>query len=323
MTDTVAIGSNGPAPVERAAPESGRVPHSAPAIAKANGIELCYDTFGDPKASPLVLIMGLASQMIAWDDTFCARLASRGYWVIRFDNRDIGLSTKFNQYGTPNIKLVVAAHLIGIRKKIPYTLGDLANDVVGLLDTLGIERAHIVGASMGGMVAQEVAIRYPNRVRTLTVIMSTSGERGLPGPTPEALAVLAAPAPADKQAYIENYRKTWRVLRGPGSFPDDEARDAERAEANFARGLNPSAVGRQLAAILTADRRGRALAKLTVPTLVVHGTADPLVPVQCGIDIAERVPGAKRLIIEGMGHALPISAWNRIIDAIAQHAVSA
>jgi pimeloyl-ACP methyl ester carboxylesterase len=320
MTNTGVTANNTPAPSGSTPPLLG-VRHSDPAMAKSNGIELCYDTFGDPGAPPILLIMGLASQMIAWHDEFCARLASRGYWVIRFDNRDIGLSTKFNQYGTPNVKLVGAARLIGIKKKVPYTMRDLANDTIGLLDALGIDRAHVVGASMGGMVAQEVAIRYPKRVRTLTVIMSTSGERGLPGPTPAALAVLGAPVPADKQAYIENYKRTWRVLRGPGSFPEDEARDAERAEANFARGLNPTAVPRQLAAILTADRRGPALRKLTVPTLVIHGTADPLIPVQCGIDITERVPGAKRLLVEGMGHALPTSKWDQIIDAVAQHAV--
>ena len=316
MTNTGATVSNPPTGTGSVRPLFG-VRHTEPAFAKANGIELCYDTFGDPGTPPILLIMGLASQMIAWHDEFCARLASRGYWVIRFDNRDIGLSTKFNQYGVPNVKLVGAARLLGIRKKVPYTLRDLANDVVGLLDALGIGRAHIVGASMGGMVAQEVAIRYPNRVRSLTVIMSTSGERGLPGPTREALAVLGTPVPANKQAYIENYKKTWR---GPRSFPEDEARDAERAEAIYARGLNPSAVPRQLAAILTADRRGPALKKLAVPTLVIHGAADPLIPVQCGIDIAERVPGAKRLIIEGMGHALPMSMWDQVIDAVAQHA---
>ena len=188
MTSTDVIANNRPA-----AADPGRlvfgVRHSEPAFAKSNGIELCYDTFGDPQSPPILLIMGLASQMTAWHEEFCARLAARGYRVIRFDNRDIGLSTKFNEYGIPNIKLVGAARLLGIKKKVPYTLRDLANDAVGLLDALGIDRAHIVGASMGGMVAQEVVIRYPNRVRTLTVIMSTSGERGLPGPTPDALAV--------------------------------------------------------------------------------------------------------------------------------------
>jgi pimeloyl-ACP methyl ester carboxylesterase len=305
------------------ASESGQtllgVRHTEPAFAKSNGIELCYDTFGDPHSPPMLLIMGLASQMIAWHDEFCARLAARGFWVIRFDNRDIGLSTKFNEYGTPNLTVITAARMLGKKMKVPYTLRDLANDAIGLLDALGVERAHIVGASMGGIVAQEIAIHYPRRVRTLTTIMSTSGEPRLPRPTPAAMAVLRAPVPLTKADYIENYKRTWRVLRGSG-FAEDEAHDVERAEANYVRGLNPTAVGRQMAAILTADRRGAALKRLTVPTLVIHGSADPLLPVQCGIDIADKVPGAKRLIIKGMGHALPISKWDEIIGAITEHA---
>ena len=319
MTNTAATESNTAIASAPGQPRLG-VRHSEPAFAKSNGIEICYDSFGDPQSPPILLIMGLASQMTAWHDEFCARLAARGYWVIRFDNRDIGLSTKFIQHGTPNIAVMMAAQMLGKPTSAPYTLRDMANDAIGLLDTLGIERAHIVGASMGGAIAQEIAIHYPQRVRTLTTIMSSSGERGLPPPTPAALAVLAAPAPANKQEYLDNYQRTWRVLRGPG-FPEDEAHDLERAEANYVRGLNPTAVGRQLAAIIASGSRGDALKRVNVPTLVIHGTTDPLVPVQCGIDIAEKVPGAKRLIIEGMGHALPISKWDQIIDAVAQHAV--
>jgi pimeloyl-ACP methyl ester carboxylesterase len=320
MADTVEIASDASAPVGAGEGTSQRVRHSKPAMAKSNGIELCYDTFGDPAAAPLLLIMGLGSQMIAWDDEFCARLAARGFWVIRFDNRDIGLSTKFHQAGVPNVAAAMMAQMMGKPTGAPYTLRDMADDAVGLLDALGIDTAHVIGVSMGGAIAQEMAIHYPHRLRTLTTIMSTSGEPGLPSPKPEALAILTAPAPPDKAAYVENYQRTWRVLRGPG-FPLDEARDRERAEATYARGLNPAGLARQLAAIIASGSRGKALMSVTVPTLVIHGDADPLVPVTCGIDVADKIPGAKRVIIEGMGHALPIGMWDRIIGAIAQHAV--
>jgi pimeloyl-ACP methyl ester carboxylesterase len=305
------------------APGAGRSdrhdPHSAPAIAKSNGIELCYDTFGDPKATPLLLIMGLASQMIVWDDEFCAELAAHGYWVIRFDNRDIGLSTKLDRLGVPNVAAAMMARLLGKRVAAPYMLRDMAGDAIGLLDALAIDRTHVVGASMGGAIAQEMAIHYPQRLRTLTLIMSSSGAPGLPRPKLKAMAVLMAPAPNDKTTYLKQYRRTWRVLRGRG-FPLDEARDRERAEATYARGLNPAGAARQLVAIIASGSRADALRHVAVPTLVIHGAADPLLPVACGIDLAERIPGAKRLIIEGMGHALPISSWHQIIEAIAQHA---
>ena len=201
----------------------------------------------------------------------------------------------------------------------PYTLSDMAADVIGLLDALDIEAAHVVGASMGGAIAQTLAIEHPQRLRTMTTIMSTSGAPGLPPPKPEALQLLLTPTPTEQAAYYQRYLQTWKVLRGPG-FPLDEARDLERAAQTFVRGLNPAGVARQLAAILASGSRGEALRAVRVPTLVIHGDADPLVPVECGIDVAQRVPGAKRLIVEGMGHALPIPKWPQIIDAIAAHA---
>ena len=202
----------------------------------------------------------------------------------------------------------------------PYLLSDMADDVVGLLDALGIASAHIVGASMGGAIAQTLAIHHPERVRTLTSIMATSGAPGLPPPTPEALAMLLRPAPTTQAAYFEGYVQTWNLLRA-GSFPLDEARDLSRAGQNFARGLNPAGVARQLVAIVASGSRKEALAGVRVPTLVIHGDVDPLVPLACGVDVAESVPGAKLLVIKGMGHALPISMWPQIIDAIAAHAV--
>ena len=299
--------------------ESASGTHGAAATVEANGIALHYDSFGDPSAPPLLLIMGLATQMIAWDEAFCAELASRGYWVIRFDNRDIGLSQRFDEKGVPNIMALLPSVLLGKRVDAPYTLADMADDAIGLLDTLKIRAAHVVGASMGGAIGQEMAIHHPERLLTLTSIMSSTGEPGLPPPTPEALQVLLTPAPTDRDAYLDSHARTYKVLRGPG-FPIDEARDRERAERVFARGLNPAGAARQLVAVFASGSRKAALATVSVPTLVIHGDADPLIPVACGTATANAIPGAELLIIEGMGHALPISMWPRIIEAIAQHA---
>jgi pimeloyl-ACP methyl ester carboxylesterase len=295
------------------------VAHSKPAIANANGIELCYDTFGDRAAPPMVLIMGLAAQMIAWDDDFCGELASRGYWVVRFDNRDIGLSTKFAQHGVPDVMAMLGMLLQGKAVPAPYTLRDMAADTIGLMDALGIKSAHVIGASMGGAIAQEIAIRHPARLRTLTSIMSSTGEPGLTQPTPEAMQILMAPTPTDRDAYFERYRQTWRVLRGPG-FPLDEARDVGRAAETFARGLNPPGVARQLAAIMASGSRKEALAAVKTPALVIHGDADPLVRLDGGEATARAIPGAKLMVIVGMGHALPIPMWPQIIAAIEGHA---
>ena len=292
---------------------------AAAAFAKTNGIELCYDSFGDPAAAPLLLIMGLASQMIAWDDSFCKQLAARGYWVIRFDNRDIGRSTYLTAAGVPDAGAALMAALAGRPVQAPYLLRDMADDAVGLLDALGIKSAHIVGASMGGAIAQLLAIHHPTRVRTLTSIMATTGEPGLPPPTQQAMAVLLKPPPRNKSDYLQSFQQTWKVLR-VGSFPEDEARDIERAERNFARGLNPAGVARQLVAIVASGSRKRALASVRAPALIIHGDVDPLVPLACGTDTQRSIPGARMHVIKGMGHALPISMWPSIIDAIAAHA---
>jgi pimeloyl-ACP methyl ester carboxylesterase len=290
-----------------------------PALARANGIELCYDTFGDRDAAPLILIMGLAAQMIAWDEEFCAQLADRGFWVIRFDNRDIGLSTKLQQFPVPDLASLIKQQLLGEPVAAPYTLRDMAADTVGLMDALGIAAGHVVGASMGGAIAQEMAIHYPSRVRTLTSIMSSTGEPGLPPPTAEAMAILLAPMPTDRESYLVRYAQTWRVLRGLG-FLLDEARDAERAGEIFERGLNPPGVARQLAAIVASGSRKDALRAVHVPALVIHGDVDPLVPVAGGIATANAIAGAKLVVMKGMGHALPISMWPQIIEAIVSHA---
>jgi pimeloyl-ACP methyl ester carboxylesterase len=291
-------------------------------MAKANGIELCYETFGTPDAEPLVLIMGLGAQMIHWDDEFCRDLASRGFRVIRFDNRDIGKSTRMSG-GKPLRPIeLLKLRIFKIAPEAPYKLWDMARDVVGLLDALGISKAHIVGASMGGMIAQEIAMQYPDRVLSLTSIMSSTGNPKLPQATREASAILLAPPPTTKAEYIERFGQTWKVLRG-GSFPLDEAKDRERAERTYARGLNPAGVGRQLRAILASGSRKDRLGSVRAPTLVIHGTIDPLVRMEAGKDTAASIPGAKLLLVEGMGHALPIPMWPTIIGAIAEHAKNA
>jgi pimeloyl-ACP methyl ester carboxylesterase len=295
------------------------IARTRPAVVRANGIELNYDTFGDEGAPPMVLIMGLASQMIAWDEGFCGALAARGFRVVRFDNRDVGLSSRLDHLGVPNVALLMLGRLAGQLTQAPYTISDMARDAVGLLDALGIDTAHVVGASMGGAIAQTMAIEHPRRLRSLCSIMATSGDPSLPPPTPEALQLLMTPTPTDEAGYTRRYLQVMRVLRGPG-FPLDEARDVERAAQNFARGVYPPGVARQLVAILASGSRKAALAHVRVPTLVIHGDADPLVPVECGLDVADTVPDAQRLIVEGMGHALPVPMWPRIVEAIATHA---
>jgi pimeloyl-ACP methyl ester carboxylesterase len=290
------------------------IPHSDEASVKANGLDIVYDTFGNASAPPMLLVMGLGGQMIAWDDEFCAALAGLGYWVIRFDNRDVGLSTKFDQAGIPDIP----AMMQGAPIPPPYSLRDMAADAVGLLDALDIESAHVVGVSMGGMIAQEMAINWPDRVRTLTSIMSTTGDPELPT-CPDTAALLVAPAPTDREGYLEHSLQIWRVLNGP-HLPLDEKRTREQAGNSFDRGLSPAGTMRQLAAIIGSRSRREALTAVRVPTLVIHGDADPLVPVEGGIDTAEAIPGAELLIIEGMGHNLPPAVAPRVIEAIVRHA---
>src|SRR5882757_7322073 len=293
--------------------------HQPPQIAHANGIDICYEIFGDANAEPLLLIMGLGAQMIHWDDEFCRQLAARGFRVIRFDNRDIGKSGRLSGGKRLTPLELLKLRFLKIPVAAPYQLLDMAKDTTGLMDVLGIKSAHLVGASMGGMIAQEIAISFPQRVRSLTSIMSTTGNPKIPPPTREASAMLMAPPPATKEEYFERFAKTWKVLR-VGSFPEDEALDRSRAERTFERGLNPAGVGRQLRAILASGSRKQRLASVTASTLVIHGTVDPLVRPEGGKDTAASIPGAKLLMIEGMGHALPIPMWPEIIDAIDKHA---
>jgi pimeloyl-ACP methyl ester carboxylesterase len=298
------------------------VAHQPPQLARANGIDLCYEIFGDADAEPMLLIMGLGAQMIHWDDDFCRQLAARGFRVIRFDNRDIGQSTKLTGGKRLGPVELLKLRFLKIPVAAPYRLRDMALDVIGLMDALGIKSAHLVGASMGGMIAQEVAITFPERVRSLTSIMSTTSNPKLPPPTKEAGAMLMAPPPTTKEEYFERFAQTWKVLR-VGSFPQDEALDRGRAERSYARGLNPAGVGRQLRAILASGSRKERLGSVKAPTLVIHGTVDPLVPPEAGKDTAASIPGAKLVMIEGMGHALPIPMWPEVIGAIDKHAHAA
>jgi pimeloyl-ACP methyl ester carboxylesterase len=288
-------------------------------MARANGIELCYDIFGTEDAEPMLMIMGLSAQMIHWDDEFCAQLAGRGFRVIRFDNRDIGQSTKFSGGKRLTATELLKLRFLGIPVKAPYRLSDMADDTIGLLDHLRIRSAHLVGASMGGMIAQELALSHPDRVRSLTSIMSTTGNPKLPQATRAATAILMAPPVKTRDEFIARFQQTWKVLR-VGSFPLDEAKDLERAERTFSRGLNPAGAARQLRAILASGSRKERLRSLKTPTLVIHGTVDPLVRPEAGKDTAASIPGAKLMLVEGMGHALPIRMWPQIIGAIADHA---
>ena len=280
------------------------------AKAAANGIHIEYETIGDKAARPLLLIGGLADQLIHWDDRLCEDLARKGHYVIRFDNRDAGLSTKCE--GPTD-----AAHLPA------YTLEDMADDAVGLLDALTIGTAHICGTSMGGMIAQIIAIRHPSRVSSLIPIFSTSGSRRLPAPKPEVVQLLLAPAPQDRDGYVEYMVALSRALAGKGFAFDEEWARAIAGKA-YDRSFSPHGTARQMNAIMTQKDRSSSLASVTAPTLVIQGTDDPLVPVEAGREIAGAVPGARLMLIEGMGHDHPHGgAWPRIVDAIAAHTLNA
>ena len=291
------------------------VRRAPPAVAEANGLRLEYEVFGEPDAPPILLVMGLGGQMVAWDEGFCTRLAARGFRVIRFDNRDIGRSTRLDHEPVPDLK----ALLRGEQVRVPYRIDDMAADTLGLMDALEIEAAHLVGVSMGGMIAQAAAIRAPERVRTLTSIMSTTGEPDLPKPKRGALAALMIPPPREREAYLRHSVRVWRVLNGP-RVAVDRTRTRAMAELAYERGIHRAGVGRQLAAILASPPRGDALRSLDVPSLVIHGDQDPLVPVEAGVRTAERIPGARLELIPGMGHALPAPLWERMLDRITEHA---
>jgi pimeloyl-ACP methyl ester carboxylesterase len=286
--------------------------------ARANGIELEYDTLGARGAEPVLLIMGLGGQLVAWTDAFCEALAAHGHFVIRFDNRDVGLSTKLDGVPCDPVLDALRDARAGKPVRAAYRLSDMAADAAGLLDALGLARAHVVGTSLGGMIAQTLAIEHPARVRTLTSIMSTTGERTLPPAKPEAMAVLMTPAPTEREAAIEHGVRVYSTIGSPG-YPPDEAELRALLARAFDRGVDPEGVARQLVAILASGSRRDALGSVRAPALVIHGLADPLVPVEGGRDTAACIPGAELMEIEGMGHDLPRALWPTFVDAIAKH----
>lgn len=285
---------------------------------RANGIQIEYESFGDGGAPVIVLIMGLGMQLIAWPDPFCEKLAAAGFRVIRFDNRDIGLSTHFDERGVPNMIWAFMKARIGLRVRAPYDLNDMAADTVGLLDVLKIDNAHVVGASMGGMIAQQVSAKYPARVRSLVSIMSSSGDRSLPPATREAQrALFGRPAnPHDPVSIVDHSVKVWGVIGSPG-FPTAPAELRARTQRSVARSYHPQGVARQLLAVLASGDRSSDLRTVRAPTLVIHGDCDPLVRPACGEDTAKKIPGAKLKIIKGMGHDL--AAWPVLADEILTH----
>ena len=286
--------------------------------ASANGITIEFDTFGEQAAPALLLVMGLGAQMIAWPEDFCKALADEGFFVIRYDNRDVGLSTKIEGGPPPD----VVAAMTGDASSAVYRLDDMAADGMGLLDALGIDEAHIVGASMGGMIVQTMAINHPDRVRSLCSIMSTTGNPSVGQASPAAMTMLLRPRPANREEAIEAAVEANKVIGSPGfPFEEDEAR--ERAAEAFDRCFYPEGFARQLVAIIASGDRTEALGSVTVPTLVIHGTKDPLVTPSGGEATARAIPGATLLEIDGMGHDLPVGAWPQIIPAIAANAAKA
>ena len=282
--------------------------------AKVNNIEIEYETIGDPVSKPLLLIAGLGSQLLAWTDEMCENLANHGFFVIRFDNRDIGLSTKFEDAGMPNFVEISAAYTHGEIPKVPYTLEDMAGDAVGVLDVLNIDKAHICGASMGGMIAQVLAYKHPSRLLSLTLIMSTTGNPDLPQSKPEIMAQFFAPVPSEREAYIEEMVKRGRLIHG--TFPYDEDQSREYMANDYDRGYYPEGVTRQLAAMAVPGNLKPKLAAIRAPTIVIHGREDPLNSVEAGKEIATEIPGAELLILDGMGHSFPREVIPQIVNAI-------
>jgi len=281
----------------------------------STGIELEYDVIGEAEAPTLVLVMGFSLQMTAWDPRFCESLAARGYRVVRFDNRDVGKSTKLAHAGFPDFPRAMA----GDRSAAPYGVEDMADDLGSFVVALGVPAAHVVGLSMGGFIGQETAIRHPGRVLSLASIMSSTGDRGVGQASPEAMAVLLAPPPPDRESAIDQAVSTWRVIRSPG-FPFDEARIRQRTGEAWDRDHEPAGVARQAVAIMTQRDRTVDLGRLRVPTVVVHGASDPLIHVSGGEATARAIPGARLVVVPGMGHDLPQGVWPTVIDAIVDNA---
>lgn len=273
-------------------------------------IELAYETFGNPADPAVLLVMGLGTQMIAWHEDFCAELARRGFHVIRFDNRDVGRSTKISGVRPPT-----AAQLLLRRPRAAYRLDEMADDAAGLLDELGIPAAHVVGASMGGMIAQQLAVRHPSRVLSLVSIMSTTGNRRVGRTSYRLYGALLRRPPSERERFVEHIARVFRAIGSPG-FDRDEEEIRSLARRSFDRGHHPAGSGRQLAAILASGDRTHQLKAIRVPTLVIHGQEDRLVHPSGGRATAAAIPGARLELVSGMGHDLPRGTWPRIVDGI-------
>ena len=287
--------------------------------AATNGIDIEYDTFGDRDGSPLLLIMGLSSQMVAWPESFCRKLAQSGHWVLRFDNRDVGLSSKIEAVGVPDLMAAMAAHQQGQSMDAPYTLSDMAADAMGLMDALNLEKVHVCGLSMGGMIAQVMAIEYPRRILSLISMESSTGNPTLPPAKAQAMGALLSPPPQDRDGYVQHAVEVFRAFAG-GSDKFDETLARELAADSYDRSFYPIGFTHQVAAILASGDRTQSLASVTAPTLVIHGADDPLVPLAHGRATAKAIPGAKLLVVEGLGHGIAYpTLWDEIVDAITQH----
>ena len=286
-----------------------------------NEITLEYESLGDEGAPVMLLVMGLGMQLVSWPDPFCQLLVQRGFRVVRFDNRDCGLSQKMDHLGKPHLVRSMIRASLGLPVRAPYSLGDMARDTVGLLDALGIRSAHVVGASMGGMIAQLVAASYPGRVTTLTSIMSTTGARLLPQPKAHVRRqLLRRPAnPADVESVTEHLVRMFTMIGSPAyPTPPDEMR--QRIRRSVERGYHPAGVARQLVAIVADGDRSLRLRQITCPALVIHGRADPLVPYACGVDTAVKIPNSRLVPIDGFGHDFPAQLFERLAGVIADHA---
>ena len=287
--------------------------------ALANGIAIEVEDTGEAYRPAVLLVMGLGMQLIAWPAELVVALQDAGFRVVRFDNRDSGLSQAFHHLGVPNLMVATMRHRLGLRVQAPYTVHDMAADALGVLDALGIASAHVVGMSMGGMIAQRMALAAPGRVLTLTSIMSSSGARYLPGPKPHVLkAMLSRPAGRSEEAIVEHSMKLLKIIASPG-FPTDEQLLRERVRLSIRRAFNPTGTVRQMTAVAADVHRPDELPRIKAPTLVVHGQDDPLVPYPCGVDTARRIRGAKLVAVPGMGHDLPPGVVDRLLEDLLPH----
>jgi pimeloyl-ACP methyl ester carboxylesterase len=285
-----------------------------------NGITLEAETHGPAGGEPVLLIMGLGMQLTAWPEELVRSLGDAGFRVVVYDNRDIGLSTKFDHWGRPNLFGVTFQHMMGLPIRAPYLLSDMARDADLLLEALGMSAAHVLGVSMGGMIAQHLAAEFPARVKSLTLVMTSSGARGLPGPTLRARrALMSRPRGGDLASRVEHGIGVWKVIGSPG-YPSDDAALRAKVERSLSRSYHPQGMARQLVAVAASGDRSPFLGAIRQPVRVIHGRDDPLVPLACGIDLANKIPGAELTVIDGMGHDLPAPLLGRLAESVRAHA---